>query len=129
MSFRIKSNFDAKNEDMLSHALQAGGEVLNGAREVDGPTGLYIAANPGMDLYGHMFTLRDKWFNGESQDIATVTKAVEEATGIKLKFDSQMLSSEPAIISSYEIVNQEKYAATVGKLMKFLADMPSGPKS
>lgn len=90
--------------------------------------GSYKAAPPGMQLHNDTFTLRDKWFNGESQDIATVTKAVEQATGIKLKFDSQMLSSGPATISSYEIVNQEKYDATVGKEMKFAADVRSGLK-
>ncbi len=91
--------------------------------------GSYKAPASGVDLHGDTFTLRDKWFNGESQDIDTVTKAVEQATGIKLKFASQMLSTGPTTISSYEIVNQEKYDATVGKQMKFQAVMRSGPKS
>lgn len=130
MSLRIKSTCDADNHyHIVSNALQAGGEVLNGATEVDGKTGQYIAPSLGVDLHGDTFTLSDKWFNGKSQDIDTVTKAVEQATGIKLKFASQMLSSGPATISSYKIVNQEKYDATVGKQMKFEADMRSGPKS
>lgn len=79
--------------------------------------------------HGDTFTLSDEWFNGESQDINTVTKAVEQATGIKLKFVSEMLSSGPAAISSYEIVNQEKYDAPVGKLMKFEVDKRSGTQS
>ena len=112
----------------MSCALLQGGKILNGATELQN-NGSYKAPHPGMDLHGGTFTLSDRWFNGEPQDINTVTKAVEQATGIKLKFTSQMLSSGPAAISSYEIVNQEKYDATVGKEIKLRADMRSGPKS
>lgn len=128
MSLRIKSNCDADNCYLIvSRALRSGGQVLNGATELNG-NGSYMAVSPGMDLHHDTFTLSDRWFNGESQDIDTVTKAVEQATGIKLKFDSQMLSSGPATISSYEIVNHKKYDATVGKLMKFDDEMLSGPR-
>ena len=128
MPLSIKSNCDADNHyDIVSYALLQGGEVLNGATKLQ-DNGSYKAPNPGMDLHGDTFTLSDRWFHGESQDINTVTKAVEQATGIKLKFDSQMLSSGPAAISSYEIVNHEKYDATVGKQMKYEADVFSRPK-
>ncbi|MFI4919843.1 MAG: hypothetical protein ACHP65_09845 [Legionellales bacterium] len=123
MSLTIKNNCDADNSRCLvSSALQSGGHVLNGAKELN-KAGGYKAVAPGMDCHNNTFTLGDQWFNGESQDIGTVIKAVEQATGIKLKFASQMLSSEPATISSYEIVNQEQYDVTVGKQMKFEADM------
>ena len=128
MSLGIKSNCDADNHyHIVSAALLQGGKVLNGATEVQ-DSGSYKAPNPGMDLHGDTFTLRDGWFNGESQDINTVTKAVEQATGIKLKFASQMLSSGPDTISSYEVVNQEKYDATVGKQMQLMAEMRGGAK-
>lgn len=71
-----------------------------------------------MDLHDNIFTLSDKWFNGESQDVGRVTAAVERATGVKLNFEAQMLSSGPATISSFEITNQEKYDETIGKLFQ-----------
>ena len=128
MSLKIKSNCDADNYyTLVSNALRSGGEVLNGATELN-ENGTYNAPNPGLEFYVDTFTLQDKWFNGQPQNIDTVIKAVEQATGIKLKFASQMLSFGPATIWSYEIVNQEKYEATVVKQVKFEAEACGGAR-
>jgi hypothetical protein len=119
MPLKIKVTCDADNHyQLVARALRAGGNVLNGANELNN-NGEYNAIAPPMSLHNDTFILSDKWFNGQPQDIDTVTKAVEAAVGIKLKFVSQMLSSEPPTISSYEIVNQEKYDATIKKLTQF----------
>lgn len=119
MTMKIKYNYNDNNDYyIVMLALEAGGCILNGATNLN-INGNYDAPHPGVDFNKDTFILSDKWFNNEKQDIGTVEKAAERATGIRLKFASQMLSSESATILSYEIVNQKQYNDTVGTHMNY----------
>lgn len=127
MPLKIKSNYGAADHEqqyIVSWALQAGGQVLNGATELS-EHGTYIALPSAMDLDGADFILKDNWFHGAPQNTDTVTGAVEEATGIRFSF-APPVASEPAVISSYEIVNRDKYDATVGKQVELIAHKEDG---
>lgn len=110
---------DNANETMINLALTAGGSILNGKNELN-DDGVYKGRAYGLVQYNGDFILSDEWFNGQPNDINTIIGAVEKASGIRLKFNSQMLSSRPAIITSYEIVNHEQYNETVGKTMMYM---------
>ena len=124
MPLKIK-DATADHHYTVSMALLEGGKVLNGATKIQ-EIGSYQAPNPGMELDGNVFTLSDEWFNGKSQDAGTVTTAVEQATGVRLQFIAQMLSSEPATISSFSITDQAKYDATVGKQIETMKQKMGG---
>ena len=119
MTLRIKNKCSVAGPvDIVGQALEQAGTVLNGATKL-GSTG-YIGPSSRIERRDDIFVLGDYWFNGKPQDIDTVRKAVENATGIDLKFAPQMLSSEPPTIISYKIVDSTKYRNTVGRFIDWV---------
>lgn len=104
-----------KDIDVISMAFQSGGEVLNGATDLN-DNGTYYAPNPGMSLYGDTFILHESWFNGNPQSIDIVIDVVLNAVGLNLNFTSGK-------ISGYTIHDNHLYSKTIEKTISYNKNM------